>query len=126
MIVENPLFLTTLQSTLDLLEDNLSNIDENTYLLLVNNLQELYNIYDSLAIYTLYKSSNTLNINDVNINRDISDYYRGRNVVAIQAINASMVFFVLAFTCVVFTAPFIAFICIVFTLACVFISYIHR
>ena len=124
MNVENPLFLTTLQSTLELLEDNLYNIDENTYLLLVNNLQELYNIYDSLA--TLYKSSNTFNINDVNVNRDISDYYRGRNVVAIQAINASMVFFVLAFTCAVFTAPFIAFICIVITLACAFISYIHR
>ena len=124
MNVENPLFLTTLQSTLELLEDNLYNIDENTYLLLVNNLQELYNIYDSLA--TLYKSSNTFNINDVNVNRDISDYYRGRNVVAIQAINASMIFFVLAFTSAVFTAPFIAFICIVVTLACVFISYIHR
>ena len=127
--VQNHAFLTILQRNIELLEGISSNIDENTYLILVNNLQELYNIYNSLAICILHKSSNTFNIhnvnNNVNTNGDISDYYEGRNTVARQAANASLVFFVLAFTSAVLAAPVIAFTCMLITLTCAFIIYIH-
>lgn len=43
----NPLFLTTLQATLDILDDISGQIDENTYLTLANNLQQLHNIHTS-------------------------------------------------------------------------------
>ena len=42
-----PSFLTTLQATLDILDDISSRIDENTYLTLANNLQQLHNIHTS-------------------------------------------------------------------------------
>ena len=44
---QDPSFLTTLQATLDILDDISSRIDENTYLTLVNNLQQLHNIHTS-------------------------------------------------------------------------------
>ena len=44
---QTPTFLTTLQSTLDILDDISGQIDENTYLTLTNNLQQLYNIHTS-------------------------------------------------------------------------------
>ena len=44
---QTPTFLTTLQSTLDILDDISGQIDENTYLTLANNLQQLHNIHTS-------------------------------------------------------------------------------
>ena len=44
---QTPSFLTTLQATLDILDDISGRIDENTYLTLTNNLQQLYNIHTS-------------------------------------------------------------------------------
>ena len=44
---QDPSFLTTLQATLDILDDISSRIDENTYLTLANNLQQLHNIHTS-------------------------------------------------------------------------------
>lgn len=43
----NPSFMTTLQATLDILDDVSVAIPENTYLTLTNNLQQLYNIHTS-------------------------------------------------------------------------------
>ena len=40
-------FMTTLQATLDILDDVSGAIPENTYLTLTNNLQQLYNIHTS-------------------------------------------------------------------------------
>ena len=44
---QTPSFLTTLQATLDILDDISGSIEENTYLTLTNNLQQLYNIHTS-------------------------------------------------------------------------------
>lgn len=40
-------FLTTLQATLDILDDVSGALPENTYLTITNNLQQLYNIHTS-------------------------------------------------------------------------------
>lgn len=47
MTGHHPSFLTTLQATLDLLDDISGVMEENTYLTLTNNLQQLYNIHTS-------------------------------------------------------------------------------
>ncbi len=60
---QNPLFLTTLQATLDILHDISSCIDENTYLSLVNNLQLLHNIHTSSNITTT-NTRRSMNIMD--------------------------------------------------------------
>ena len=44
---QTPTFLTTLQATLDILDDVSGAMPENTYLTLTNNLQELYNMHTS-------------------------------------------------------------------------------
>ena len=44
---QTPSFLTTLQATLDILDDVSGAMPENTYLTLTNNLQELYNMHTS-------------------------------------------------------------------------------
>ena len=44
---QTPTFLTTLQATLNILDDISGSIEENTYLTLTNNLQQLYNIHTS-------------------------------------------------------------------------------
>ena len=44
---QTPTFLTTLQATLNILDDVSGSIEENTYLTLTNNLQQLYNIHTS-------------------------------------------------------------------------------
>lgn len=49
---QTPTFLTTLQATLDILDDVSGAMPENTYLTLTNNLQELY------TMYTLNSNSN--------------------------------------------------------------------
>ena len=46
---QNPSFMTTLQATLDILDDVSGAIPENTYLTITNNLQQLYNIHTSNA-----------------------------------------------------------------------------
>ena len=54
----NPSFLTTLQATLDILDDVSGAIPENTYLTLTNNLQQLYNIHTSNSNTTSNSTSN--------------------------------------------------------------------
>lgn len=44
---QNQSFLTTLQATITILDDISTQIDENTYLTLANNLQQLYTIHTS-------------------------------------------------------------------------------
>ena len=44
---QNPSFMTTLQATLDILDDVSGTMPENTYLTITNNLQQLYNIHTS-------------------------------------------------------------------------------
>ena len=44
---QNPSFMTTLQATLDILDDVSGAMPENSYLRITNNLQELYNIHTS-------------------------------------------------------------------------------
>ena len=61
---QTPSFLTTLQATLDILDDISGRIDENTYLTLANNLQQLHNIHTSNStsnppIITSINHSNT-------------------------------------------------------------------
>ena len=46
---QTPSFLTTLQATLDILDDVSGAMPENTYLTLTNNLQELYNMHTSTS-----------------------------------------------------------------------------
>ena len=45
----NPSFLTTLQATLEILDDVSGTMPENTYLTLTNNLQQLYTIHTSTS-----------------------------------------------------------------------------
>ena len=87
---------------MELLEENSCKIEENTYLILVNNLRQLYILYNGY-----------ISDNDVN------------NIIAKLSANVSVVFFVIAFTSAVFAAPYIAFTSTVFTLASAFITYIH-
>ena len=54
---QNPSFMTTLQATLDILDDVSGSMPENTYLTLTNNLQLLYNIHTSNS--TLNSTSNS-------------------------------------------------------------------
>ena len=61
---QDPSFLTTLQATLDILDDISSRIDENTYLTLANNLQQLHNIHTS---------SNTISSNTISSNSYINE-----------------------------------------------------
>ena len=63
---QEPSFLTTLQATLDILDDISSRIDENTYLTLANNLQQLHNIHTS---------SNTSFSNTISSNSYINENY---------------------------------------------------
>ena len=67
---QDPSFLTTLQATLDILDDISSRIDENTYLTLVNNLQQLHNIHTS---------SNTISSNTISSNTISSNSYENEN-----------------------------------------------
>lgn len=49
----NPSFLTTLQATLEILDDISSVMEENTYLTLVNELQILYSIHNAQLVLLL-------------------------------------------------------------------------
>ena len=69
---QDPSFLTTLQATLDILDDISSRIDENTYLTLANNLQQLHNIHTSsntsfsntISSNSYIKENNNMNENN--------------------------------------------------------------
>ena len=73
---QDPSFLTTLQATLDILDDISSRIDENTYLTLANNLQQLHNIHTS---------SNTISSNTISSN----SYENNNNYVSENAMDSS-------------------------------------
>ena len=65
---QTPSFLTTLQATLDILDDISGQIDENTYLTLANNLQQLHNIHTSNS--TSNPTSNPPIITPINYTRN--------------------------------------------------------
>ena len=65
---QTPTFLTTLQTTLDILDDISGRIDENTYLTLANNLQQLHNIHTSNP--TSNSTSNPPIITPINYTRN--------------------------------------------------------
>lgn len=68
---QDPSFLTTLQATLDILDDISSRIDENTYLTLANNLQQLHNIHTSSnTSFSNTISSNSYENENNNVNEN--------------------------------------------------------
>ena len=116
-LYQNQEFLKILQHIMELLEGNSCNIEENIYLLLVNNLQRLYDIQNSSTRYKLINSYNSVNSD----NSDNSD----NNIIAKHSAYMSVVFFVIAFTCAIFSSPTTALTSTVFTLASAFITYLH-
>ena len=71
---QDPSFLTTLQATLDILDDISSRIDENTYLTLANNLQQLHNIHTSSnTSFSNTISSNSYENENYNVNENNND-----------------------------------------------------
>ena len=71
---QDPSFLTTLQATLDILDDISSRIDENTYLTLANNLQQLHNIHTSSnTSFSITISSNSYENENYNVNENNND-----------------------------------------------------
>ena len=108
---QTPTFLTTLQATLDILDDVSGAMPENTYLTLTNNLQELYNMhtsnptsnanppitipinyisdisYASISNFDISNANNTINnINNNNIN-NINNNYNENIQSRIQSLN---------------------------------------
>ena len=73
----NPSFLTTLQATLDILDDISSRIDENTYLTLANNLQQLHNIHTSSN--TSFSNTSFINTSFINTITNIRTSYENEN-----------------------------------------------
>ena len=73
---QTPSFLTTLQATLDILDDVSGAMPENTYLTLTNNLQELYNMHTSNSNSTSTSTSNSYANRPIttSINYTRSDY----------------------------------------------------
>ena len=69
---QNPSFMTTLQATLDILDDVSGAIPENTYLTLTNNLQQLYNIHTSNSTSNPTSNANPPITTPINYTR--SDY----------------------------------------------------
>ena len=74
---QDPSFLTTLQATLDILDDISSRIDENTYLTLANNLQQLHNIHTSSNTSFINTSIN--NTSFINTITNIRTSYENEN-----------------------------------------------
>jgi len=109
---------------MELLEGNSCNIEENTYLVLVNNLQCLYYIHNSSARYKLINSDN-INSNNINSDNNVNSNNNLNNIVAKHSACVSVVFFVIAFTSAIFSSPTIALTSTVFTLASAFITYLH-
>ena len=110
---QTPTFLTTLQATLDILDDVSGAMPENTYLTLTNNLQELYTMYTlnsnptsyanppitipinyisdisyaSISNFDISNANNTINnINNNNIN-NINNNYNENIQSRIQSLN---------------------------------------
>ena len=77
---QTPTFLTTLQATLDILDDISGRIDENTYLTLANNLQQLHNIHTSnpTSNPTSNTTSNSTSNSTSYANNARTDYIRTR------------------------------------------------
>lgn len=63
-------FLTTLQATLDILDDVSGALPENTYLTITNNLQELYNIHTSNSTSNPTSYANPPIITPINYTRN--------------------------------------------------------
>ena len=114
---QTPTFLTTLQATLDILDDVSGAMPENTYLTLTNNLQELYTMYTlnstsyanppitipinyisdisyaSISNFDISNANNTINnnnnINNNNINNinNINNNYNENIQSRIQSLN---------------------------------------
>ena len=83
---QNPSFMTTLQATLDILDDVSGAIPENTYLTITNNLQQLYNIHTS-------NSNSTSNANPpitTPINYTNNDYVSYASIRNFDISNASI------------------------------------
>ena len=72
---QTPSFLTTLQATLDILDDVSGAMPENTYLTLTNNLQELYNMHTSNSTSNSTSNANPPITTPINYTRNdyISD-----------------------------------------------------
>lgn len=71
---QDPSFLATLQATLDILDEISSRIDENTYLRLANNLQQLHNIHTSSnTSFSNTISSNSYENENYNDNENNND-----------------------------------------------------
>ena len=108
---QTPTFLTTLQATLDILDDVSGAMPENTYLTLTNNLQQLYTMYTlnstsnanppittpinyisdisyaSISNFDISNANNTINnINNNNIN-NINNNYNENIQSRIQSLN---------------------------------------
>ena len=67
---QTPSFTTTLQATLDILDDVSGAIPENTYLTLTNNLQQLYNIHTSNATSNSTSNANPPITTPINYTRN--------------------------------------------------------
>ena len=77
---QNPSFMTTLQATLDILDDVSGAIPENTYLTLTNNLQQLYNIHTSNSTSNPTSNANPPITTPINYtNNDYVSYASIRN-----------------------------------------------
>ena len=77
---QNPSFMTTLQATLDILDDVSGAIPENTYLTITNNLQQLYNIHTSNANQNSTSNANPPITTPINYtNNDYVSYASIRN-----------------------------------------------
>ena len=107
---QTPTFLTTLQATLDILDDVSGAMPENTYLTLTNNLQQLYTMYTlnstsyanppitipinyistisyaSISNFDISNANNTINNNNNNIN-NINNNYNENIQSRIQSLN---------------------------------------
>ena len=72
---QTPSFLTTLQATLDILDDVSGAMPENTYLRITNNLQELYNMHTSNSTSNSTSNANPPITTPINYTRNdyISD-----------------------------------------------------
>ena len=77
---QNPSFMTTLQATLDILDDVSGAIPENTYLTITNNLQQLYNIHTSNSNQNSTSNANPPITTPINYtNNDYVSYASIRN-----------------------------------------------
>ena len=77
---EMPSFLTTLQDTLDILDDISSVMEENTYLTLTNNLQQLYNIHTSSSLLIPSSIIRSIIIPSITTSSNNRDYFSNYDI----------------------------------------------